>query len=183
LQADFPSGPQGQGAPVTWLTGTDSGGECGVPTRKLFPMPWPSFAQPWFSISNGPVTVIHMTTEWDFSTSSSQWTWLKGALASVNRSATPWLIFVGHRPMYISSTNEEAPGGDQPVAEALRTHVEPLLLAAKVDLAMWGHHHSYQAHCASSGGACAARSTRVGDARVFVNPPAPVQMVRAGSRS
>ena len=178
-EADFPNAP-------TWLKGTDSGGECGVPTRKLFPMPWSSFDQPWFAVTHGPVTVIHMvrggcdsvsqivyedclnyswatadrfgmtspsshipmlqTTEWDFTTGSAQWTYLKGALSAIDRNVTPWVIFVGHRPMYISSTNNSPPDGDQPVASLLRQHVEPLLMAAPaagmhVDLALWGHHH------------------------------------------
>lgn len=79
-------------------------------------MPWPAFKQPWFSVTNGPVTVVHMSTEWNFTAGSAQWLWLEGALAAVDRKRTPWLIFVGHRPMYISSTNDDQPGGDQPGA-------------------------------------------------------------------
>ena len=112
-EADFDTGPAGAGMPATWLQGTDSGGECGVPTRKLFPMPWPSFDQPWFSVTHGPATVVHVSTEWNFTTGSPQWLWLEGALGAVNRTRTPWLIVVGHRPMYISSTNDSPPGGDQ----------------------------------------------------------------------
>ena len=64
------------------------------------------------------------------------------------------------------------------VAQALREHVEPLLLRTRVSLSMWGHHHSYQGHCASAAGACVQRSTPGPDgARVFLNPTAPVQMV------
>ena len=83
------------------------------------------------------------TTEWDFTTGSPQWTFLKNALASVDRSVTPWAVLASHRPMYISSTNFAPNGGDQTVAELLRQHVEPLLMAAPsaghpVDLALWG---------------------------------------------
>jgi len=69
-------------------------------------------------------------------------------LASVDRSVTPWIIFSGHRPMYIDSTYRKEPDGDQPVAKLLRQSVEPLLYKYKVDLALWGHHHSYQRNCA-----------------------------------
>ena len=35
----------------------------------------------------------------------------------------------------------------EPAAPALLQHVEPLLLKYKVDVALWGHHHSYQRSC------------------------------------
>ena len=71
-----------------------------------------------------------MSTEHDFTTDSEQLQFLDNHLASVNREKTPWLIFVGHRPMYIDSTYTEGPAGDQPVASLLRKHVEPLLKVA-----------------------------------------------------
>jgi hypothetical protein len=38
----------------------------------------------------------------------------------------------------------------------LQKHVEPLLMKHKVDLALWGHHHSYHRSCAMGpGGVCA----------------------------
>jgi hypothetical protein len=46
--------------------------------------------------------------------------------------------------MYIDSTNYVAPFGDQPVAKLLRANLEDLLVQHKVQLAFWGHHHSYQ---------------------------------------
>jgi len=49
--------------------------------------------------------------------------------------------------MYISSTNFEKPAGDQTIATLLRQNVEPLLFQSKVDMAWWGHHHSYQRSC------------------------------------
>lgn len=49
--------------------------------------------------------------------------------------------------MYIDSTNWNPAGGDQTVAVALREALEPLLMKYKVDMCLWGHHHSYQRTC------------------------------------
>lgn len=217
-EADYPG--------FEYFNGTDSGGECGVPTRTLFPMPWPSFEEPWFAVATGPLLVVHMTTEWDFTPGSAQYDWIKATLGAVDRAATPWgelrgkgssrsnagkkpgavltpgdcsptpslsalillprraVFFVGHRPMYISSTNDNPDpktGSDQGVALSLRAHVEPLLMNAggrPVDLSLWGHHHSYQRHCASFAGQCVTHSSQAADGSfVFTHPQAPVQMV------
>ena len=37
---------------------------------------------------------------------------------------------------------------------SLQSVIEPLLLIYRVDLALWGHHHSYQRTCALSRGKC-----------------------------
>jgi hypothetical protein len=34
-------------------------------------------------------------------TGSAQWQWLQADLAAVDRRITPWLLVMGHRPMYI----------------------------------------------------------------------------------
>ncbi len=47
--------------------------------------------------------------------------------------------------MYIdSSFNGTQRDADQPVAILLRANIEPLLVKYNVNLALWGHHHSYQ---------------------------------------
>ena len=61
-------------------------------------------------------------------TGSAQYAFIAADLAAVDRARTPWLLVGGHRPMYISSTNAQEPGGDQVVAAALRDAVEPLFL-------------------------------------------------------
>lgn len=38
---------------------------------------------------------MSMNTEVDFSTGSEQWRFLEQALASVDRAATPWVVFSG----------------------------------------------------------------------------------------
>ena len=51
------------------------------------------------------------------------------------------------RPMYIDSNNTTPITGDQPVATLLRENLEDLLIKYRVNLALWGHHHSYQRTC------------------------------------
>jgi hypothetical protein len=42
------------------------------------------------------------------------------------------------------------------VQSKLRQSLEGLLVSAKVDLALWGHHHSYQRTCPVINGTCTA---------------------------
>jgi hypothetical protein len=53
-------------------------------------------------------------------------------LRAVNRSATPWVIVGGHRPMYIDSTNYAPVQGDQTVAAELRAALEQDLIKYEV---------------------------------------------------
>ena len=50
--------------------------------------------------------------------------------------------------MYIDSTYTDGPYSDQSFAALMRAHIEPMLINAGVNLALWGHHHSYQRTCA-----------------------------------
>jgi hypothetical protein len=61
---------------------------------------------------------------------SEQYAFLAADLASVDRRRTPWVIFNGHRPMYIDSTNDDIPDGDQPVGKALKWWIEVYFLVA-----------------------------------------------------
>jgi len=131
----------------SWMDGRDSGGECGVPYETRFPMPGTKNDQPWYSFDYGNIHFILMSTEHDFRHKTVQYNWIENDLRAVNRSITPWIIFSGHRPMYIDSTNYDPKYGDQTVATVLRDHIEPLLIQYRVNLAFWGHHHSYQRTC------------------------------------
>lgn len=138
-------------AGISWLNGSDSGGECGVPYESRFPMPQPATDQPWYTVSVGPVTVVMMSTEHDFSSGSTQLVALEKMLKSVDRSSSPWLLFGGHRPMYVDSAFPS------PSEEPLQALVEPLLVKYDVDIALWGHHHSYHRTCPIKGrGECAS---------------------------
>ena len=71
-----------------------------------------------------------MSTEHAFDPSSPQYAFLEDHLKTVDRSVTPWLVFAGHRPMYVDSTNAEPVTGDLTVAKLLRENLEPLLVVS-----------------------------------------------------
>ena len=99
---------------------SDSGGECGVPHERRFPMPRPSLDQPWcvcvcvchtlvqlstswyivfsrYGFDYGSAHFVLMSTEHFFDPSSPQYQFLDNHLKTVDRTRTPWLIFAGHR--------------------------------------------------------------------------------------
>ncbi|CAL4973588.1 unnamed protein product [Urochloa decumbens] len=121
----------------------DSGGECGVAYESYFRMPVVSKDKPWYSIEQGSVHFVVMSTEHDWSEKSEQYKWMNQDLSSVNRSRTPWVIFIGHRPMYSSHI-----GILVNVDLRFVTSVEPLLLKYQVDLVFFGHVHNYERTCA-----------------------------------
>jgi len=158
-EADSPAETTPAGRTVTLFNGSDSGGECGVVTDAWFPMPWAGVDTPWYSFDVGPVHVVAMGTEHDFRDGSPQHDWIQADLAAVDRSATPWILFGGHRPMYIDSDYGGKWASDLNVAQMLVDHVEPLLLRYGVDLAVWGHNHVVQRMCQLARRECVSRSS------------------------
>eukprot|EP00928_Gymnodinium_smaydae_P004586 TRINITY_DN11557_c0_g2_i1.p1 TRINITY_DN11557_c0_g2~~TRINITY_DN11557_c0_g2_i1.p1 ORF type:complete len:544 (-),score=54.78 TRINITY_DN11557_c0_g2_i1:172-1803(-) len=142
----------------SFYPGQDSGGECGVPYNAYFPFASQDEKtntrlherRPWYAFKYGPSTFVQMSTEHDFTKGSDQHKWLEETLQSVNRSETPWVVFSGHRPMYVPSDFEE----DHSVSEGLKQHVEPLLLENKVDVALWAHFHAFSKTCKLRNGKC-----------------------------
>lgn len=65
-----------------------------------------------------------------------QLAWLRADLAAVDRTKTPWIIALSHRPMYSS---EEAK-----YLHNVRAAFEPILLDAGVDVYIGGHIHWYE---------------------------------------
>lgn len=122
----------------------DSGGECGVPYETYFPMPTVSKDKPWYSIEQATVHFTVISTEHEWTKNSEQYEWIKKDLESVNRTVTPWIIFMGHRPMYSSHGGGILPDVDPRFVNS----VEPLLMEYKVDLAFFGHVHNYERTCA-----------------------------------
>ncbi|KAJ4979941.1 hypothetical protein NE237_010721 [Protea cynaroides] len=136
----------------------DSGGEIGVPYETYFPMPTSAKDKPWYSIKQGPVHFTVVSTEHNFSCNSEQNDWIKWDLRSVDRSVTPWVIFMGHRPMYSSSPSTFTPNTDPNFTAS----VEPVLVANKVDLVLFGHVHNYERTCSINEGTCKATPLRDG---------------------
>lgn len=65
-----------------------------------------------------------------------QYQWLKDDLASVNRTKTPWVIAMSHRPMYSSHSTD--------AQKNTRDAFEALMLQYKVDAYLAGHIHWYE---------------------------------------
>jgi len=62
-----------------------------------------------------------------------QYQWMKNDLESVNRSVTPWVFAMSHRPMYSSEVSS--------YQVHMRNAWEKLMLDNKVDAYMAGHIH------------------------------------------
>lgn len=99
----------------------------------------------YYSFDHGGIHFTMMSTEHDFSPGSLQYQWLEKDLekASLGRNlGVPWLVVVGHRPLYCSSVTvsrrctEEAP--------QYREWLEGLLHRYKVDAYICGHNHQYE---------------------------------------
>jgi len=93
----------------------------------------------WYSFESGPAHVIMLCSYAGFRRGSSQFGWLQHDLASVDRARTPWVLVVLHTPWYTSNAHHPMTEGSE-----MRSAMEPLLLAAGVDLLFNGHVHAYE---------------------------------------
>jgi len=109
----------------------------------------------FYSFNLGPVHFISISTEFYYylnyglQQALNQFNWIEQDLATVDRSATPWVVIFGHRPMYCTNSDRK----DCSFLET-RTRVglpllhwwglEDLLVKYGVDLAVWAHEHSYE---------------------------------------
>mmetsp|Transcript_35730 Transcript_35730/g.75820 ORF Transcript_35730/g.75820 Transcript_35730/m.75820 type:complete len:567 (-) Transcript_35730:75-1775(-) len=137
----------------------DSGGECGVPSQTKFRMPWDTARQPndrpWYSFDFGPVHFLMMSTEHPLN--GTQGVFMEHDLSSVDRSKTPWVVAVGHRPMYIDSgfnPDDRSHDSDYGFAAYYQGQVEAIFLKHGVDAVLGAHHHSYQRSCKLKAGKC-----------------------------
>ncbi|CAB9508582.1 Probable inactive purple acid phosphatase [Seminavis robusta] len=143
-----PSGvPTKDGYKPRWGNfGTDSGGECGVPTARHFFMPHSSGSNGvfWYSYNFANVHTIAISSEHDMSLGSKQYRWLEEDLKSVDRSLLPWIVLELHRPFYESEVDPI----DSVVGMEMLHRIEHLLKTYQVDLVLAGHLHSYERSCA-----------------------------------
>jgi hypothetical protein len=105
--------------------------------------------QGWWALTHGPVLFIMSNTEKAYGPGSDQYAFFVDTLEAVNRTATPWIVFMGHRPMYYVSDSKA--GGTRDATFAV---VEPLLYQYKVDLCLWGHVHNAYASCPMVNSTC-----------------------------
>jgi len=182
--ADHESDAPGSSSWSYYGPANDSGGECGVVTATLFPLPAPASASaPYYSFASGPVVYVALSTEHDFTVGSKQLTWLDATLEAVDRAVSPFVIVSMHRPMYINSDyGASVPTGDVNVMNLLQQHVEPVTNKHKTTLALYGHNHRLERISAAFQNKTVAASEPVADAdgnivHVYNKPTATVHYV------
>ena len=130
--------------------------------RHRFSMPdtpWPMPAdQLWYSIDIGPVHFIALNTEVFYTLTDQQekqLKWLHDDLQRVNsqRDEHPWIVVLGHRPMYCSHTDaEDELGPDCASVSAclIRSKLDDLFFEEGVDLYISARiHFVLRGSCAS----------------------------------
>eukprot|EP01006_Ploeotia_vitrea_P032202 TRINITY_DN64461_c0_g1_i1.p1 TRINITY_DN64461_c0_g1~~TRINITY_DN64461_c0_g1_i1.p1 ORF type:complete len:506 (+),score=250.15 TRINITY_DN64461_c0_g1_i1:239-1756(+) len=132
----------------------------------------------YYSFDAGLVHVIGYSTESVIDTpwiSPDQVAWLQAdlAAANANRANVPWIVMMGHRPLYCGT--HDGPNCEQ-FSAYLRKTVEDIIYKAKVDLVIAGHVHNYERMWPTYNGAAVSQS--------YVNPTAPVYVINgaAGNR-
>lgn len=88
-----------------------------------------------FVTDSGPFGFIE-GNNWKDNTAYEQYQWLAKDLASVNRKKTPWVIVMGHRPMYSSQVSS--------YQADIREAFLDLFLQNEVDAYFAGHIHWYE---------------------------------------
>ncbi|KAI6188915.1 Purple acid phosphatase [Aphelenchoides besseyi] len=139
----------------------------------------------WYSYDVGNVHFVSFSTEVyfnlldGFEPLKNQWNWLVQDLkkANANRNQVPWIITLGHRPMYCSTDDSD---DCRRIESRIRTGIplthsyclEKLFYSQGVDLMVWAHEHTYE------------RLWPVYDRVVYngtdepnVDPPAPVHVL------
>ncbi|CAF2172897.1 unnamed protein product [Rotaria magnacalcarata] len=143
----------------------------------------------FYSFNVGPVHVVSFSTEfyyylqYGFEQIVNQYKWLeedlKNANKPENRAKQPWIITMGHRPMYCSNNNDD---------ECLFTDgyifiriglpfiqeygLEALFAQYGVDVEFWAHEHSYERLWPVYN-----ETVRNGTEGAYIDPDAPVHIV------
>lgn len=113
----------------------------------------------WYSFNMGPIHFISLNTEvyyflnYGLKSLVSQYEWLENDLIEANlpenRLRRPWIVVMGHRPMYCSNDGD----GDCTHYETLTRvglpflhyfGLEKLLYDYGADVLVWAHEHSYE---------------------------------------
>jgi len=107
----------------------------------------------WMLWEVGPVTFVSLDPDaWIYPLCydllDEQYAWLEGAMKGIDRTRTPWIVFLVHRASYCTKTTDPECNSE---AEALRygqlgtrAPLEKLLAAYGVDFYFSGHTHHYE---------------------------------------
>lgn len=112
-------------------------------------VPWPMpIEKLWYSTDIGQTHFVMFSTEVFFSDElnvEKMLEWVKDDLdkANMRRSAVPWIVAMGHRPMYCSTENVSEDCRRQRKS-VVRSALEDLFYDAGVDLVISGHIHDYE---------------------------------------
>ncbi|XP_068657079.1 probable inactive purple acid phosphatase 1 isoform X3 [Aristolochia californica] len=99
-----------------------------------------------YSTDYGMFRFCVANTEHDWREGTEQYKFIEECFATVDRRKQPWLIFLAHRVLGYSSDNWYALDGS--FAEPMgRESLQGLWQKYKVDLALYGHVHSYERTC------------------------------------
>ncbi|CAH0561321.1 unnamed protein product [Brassicogethes aeneus] len=126
--------------------------------RERFSMPGGT-EQIMYSIDIGPLHVISISTEvyyfmnYGIKPLVFQYEWLENDLAKANlpenREKHPWIVVMGHRPMYCSNLNSDDCTHNETLTRVGLPFLhffglEELFYNYGVDLEIWAHEHSYE---------------------------------------
>ncbi|XP_019627335.1 PREDICTED: acid phosphatase type 7-like [Branchiostoma belcheri] len=124
-----------------------------------FSMPGSHGKDMFYSFNIGPAHIISINTEvWYLDEEGSkdkvirQREWLHKELEAANtpeqRQKQPWIILMGHRPMYCSNVAKDCIMDESFVRQGIPKQgmpgIEDLLYKYGVDLTIWAHEHSYE---------------------------------------
>jgi hypothetical protein len=162
-----------------------------APYNSLFTMPsyfkWKH--NMFYSFDHGPLHFTAISTETDYPDApfpqkfGDQLSWLKQDLqkAVANRKNVPWIIVVGHRPIYSSHTGYSSDGKPIKDALVLQNTIEQILLDFKVDVYMVGHVHSYERHHPIFKNVIKCDKQCTNATNTYHNPIYPVHIVNGGA--
>ncbi|XP_063411138.1 acid phosphatase type 7-like [Mytilus trossulus] len=112
--------------------------------------PWPMpFEKLWYSFDIGLVHFISFSSEvyfihnQDFTCKQYDWLLEDLTIANQNREQTPWIIALGHRPMYCTNSNLDD-CTPHFWGQWVKRGLEDLFYAMGVDLVIEAHEHSYE---------------------------------------
>lgn len=151
----------------------DSNGECGLPMLSRFETPRSRAAQPhllalneadrcaqsfdniveqpfWYALDYGYARVITYSTDTNLAKGSPQYNWLAAELAHADlpasRATHPWVLLMGHKPMYTAATysgeykTRGNPNGAEGTEGLLTAELEQLWVDNHVDVSLYVRH-------------------------------------------